>query len=357
MTKVTEERVKTLADLVRVCEIDTTEWEIERWVANKWDMGYKDKQQTAHSHQLFQVKAWLKRKVALVDAKAEIASLVQDAKSLIVRVPTRIIRPHTLSGNMLEVGVPDLHMGKLAWGRETGHDNYDVAIAKRTFENALEALIQRTSSYSFDEIVFPVGNDLLHTDSQKNTTTAGTPQDSDGRFQKTFITTRKMIVAAIERLRQLAPVKVLMVPGNHDQLAVWHLGDSLSSFFHSYTDVVIDNEPPLRKYHQFGKVMLMFAHGDKGKLSDYPLLMATEQPTMFGSSVHREAHTGHIHQLRVQEHHGVRVRVLSALCAPDAWHAEKAYVGQARAAEAFVWNREEGLIATAVYTAPSDRAR
>src|SRR6478609_1213586 len=37
LTKTTSERVRTLADLIRVCEIDTTEWTVERWICNKWD--------------------------------------------------------------------------------------------------------------------------------------------------------------------------------------------------------------------------------------------------------------------------------------------------------------------------------
>jgi hypothetical protein len=34
--------IKTLADLVRVCEIDTKEWEIVSWKANKWEAAAKD---------------------------------------------------------------------------------------------------------------------------------------------------------------------------------------------------------------------------------------------------------------------------------------------------------------------------
>ena len=44
----------------------------------------------------------------------------------------------------LELTIPDLHLGKLAWGHETGHGDYDVRIAERTFETAVAALIERT---------------------------------------------------------------------------------------------------------------------------------------------------------------------------------------------------------------------
>jgi hypothetical protein len=101
--------------------------------------------------------------------------------------------------------------------------------------------------------------------------------------------TRRFLV--IDLLEWEAYVK--MVPGNHDTLSTWCLGHSLECWFHATPDVMIDNEPRNRKYHQFGQVILMFTHGDKGKRPNYPLVMATEQPQMFGATVHREAHTGH----------------------------------------------------------------
>ena len=148
---------------------------------------------------------------------------------------------------------------------------------------------------------------------------------------------------------QIAPVKVVVVSGNHDFLASWHLGDSLECWFSKYEDVEIENQPKVRKYHQYGKCMLMFTHGNEGKREDYPLLMATENPVLFGATKWREAHCGHIHQTKTQEFHGVRVRILPALCPPDAWHAANGYVGNLRSAECYVWDKEEGLVGQFFY--------
>lgn len=353
MSLVVGEQVRTLADLIRVCEIDITTWEIERWVANKWEMGYKDKKQVAHTTPLFQIKVWLKKRVALVAARDEITALIKDAKKAILRTPTHIRSINT--GYLLEIAIPDLHIGKLAWGHETGGAHYDVKIAEQLFEDALETLIARSTSYTFEQVLFPIGNDLLNADNMAGTTTAGTAQDTDARFQKTFLTARKMVTRAIERLRLVAPVSVLMVPGNHDQLSVWNLGDSLDCYFNKYTDVFIDNAPTFRKYFQFGKVMLLLTHGDKGKKLDYPSVMAAEQPVMWGETVHREAHTGHLHQTRTEEKHGTKMRISPALCPPDAWHSHNQYVGQQRGAEAFIFHREQGLISQVFYTVPEEK--
>lgn len=351
ISKLTSEKVRSLEDLVRICDIDLSVWEVERFICNKWEVGAKLKRGDNESMvvtPLFQVKAWLKKKVAIVAAVDELAQLKTDAISsfpAIKSLPARAAEGELL----LQVSIPDVHMGKMSWKPESG-ENYDLKIAERLYETALLKLMERTKGHKLSRVLFVVGNDLLHTDNPNGTTTRGTAQDTDGRFHKTFWKTRKMVTRSIDKLKTLAPVTVLLVPGNHDTQSLWHLGDSLECWFRDDADVTIDNAPTQRKYFEHGKVMLMFTHGDKGKQQNYPLLMATEQSEMFGRTKYREAHTGHIHQLQVREQHGVRVRVSPALCAADAWHAENQYVGNARAAEAFVWSPDEGLISQATWT-------
>lgn len=353
VTKLTSEKVRSLDDLIRVCDIDLSVWDVERFICNKWEVGAKIKQGNNESlvvTPLFQVKAWLRLKVAIVNATNELAQLKADALKGLPAIKS--LPAKSAEGDLLlQISIPDVHMGKMAWKPESG-ENYDMKIAERLFEEALLRLIERTKGHKFGKVLFVVGNDLLHTDNPNGTTTRGTAQDTDGRFHKTFWKTRKMVTRCIDKLKTIAPVTVLMVPGNHDTQSLWHLGDSLECWFWNDADVYIDNAPTQRKYFEHGKVMLMFTHGDKGKQQNYPLLMATEQPEMFGRTKHREAHTGHIHQLQVREQHGVRVRVSPALCAADAWHAENQYVGNARAAEAFVWSPEEGLMSQATWTVP-----
>lgn len=364
VVKFTHERVRTLAQLVKVCQVDSSEWEVERWSCNKWEMasvprtvrdsaakGWTRKSTKPIVTELYQVKAWLRRKVALIAARTELDALKVQAKSQ--SAPFAVIKRGPKTGYMLEVSIPDLHVGKLAWGKETGWEDYDSKIAVQVFEDALAALIERTSCYRFDQVVFVVGNDLLNADNREATTTGGTPQNTDVRFQKSFVIARRLIVRAIERLRLIAPVLVPVVPGNHDTLTAWCLGDSLECYFHGAADVTIDNAPTMRKYHRFGKVMLMFTHGNNGKLSEYPSTMAAEQPEMWGNTKFHEAHTGDKHHTKVEEYKGAKVRISPALCPPDAWHADKHYVGSSRSAEAFVWHGNEGLVGTAIYTVPA----
>lgn len=343
-------RIKSLEELVEQFKVDLSIWSVERFVCNSWEMGYKNKVGDAKTQPLYQVKATFVKKQNIIDAKEELESLKHQASSLAL-IPTPVVRTNRVTGNMLEIALFDAHFGKLAWHRETGAPDYDIHIAQNTFLEAVEKLLDRAKGYTFDSVLFIVGNDLLHADNMEGQTTKGTIVDCDNRYQKTFEIVRETITKCIERFRQIAPVVVKMVQGNHDELSVWHLGDSLSCLFKNYDDVTIDNEPIVRKYHQWGKNGFMFIHGHAGKRSDYPLLFATERPDIFGTSTWREVHTGHNHQTKTEEFHGVRVRIIPSLSPADSWHSSMTFLGQQRVGEAYVYNKTQGLLAQFFYNA------
>lgn len=55
-------RIHTLDQLLDYFKVDLDVWEVERFVANKWEMGYKDAAGKPGVEQLYQVKAFLRRK-------------------------------------------------------------------------------------------------------------------------------------------------------------------------------------------------------------------------------------------------------------------------------------------------------
>ena len=286
----------------------------------------------------------------------EIASLLEDARAA---VPPRPLPVHHKLGiaeqHLLMPSIPDLHVGKLAWGPETGGVHYDSRIAQELYNQALFKLVERTGAFQIGQIVLPIGNDLINSDNVQLTTTRGTPQSSDGRYHKTFNAVRKMLTGGIDFLRQIAPVKGVIVPGNHDTLSMWQMGELLRTYYHFDPSVTFDNDPILWKFHEFERNMFMFLHGDKGKKPNYPNVMARLQKDMWGRTEHREIHTGHLHTTKVDELHGTKLIISPALCPPDAWHAENLYVGNARAAEAFVYHPQEGRVSTATYTVQEAR--
>lgn len=339
-----ETHIDSLEKLIEHFKVDTSIWKIERFKANAWEMGYKDGDGKAHSHPLYQVTATFIRQPDIEAAKKEIAALKEEAKKS-ARVPQPVVYPFTRSGNLLELMLPDLHAGKLSWNKETGYADYDLAISVETYRRALDSLLTQCSHYHFDKIILGVGNDLLQSDNIQGTTYSGTKVDTDSRFHKVYVTVRKMLTETIEKLRKIAPVEVKLVPGNHDTLSTFTLGDSLECYFTNYSDVAVDNSPTKSKTVEWGNVLLTLIHGHEGKQQDYGAWQASKYPEAYGRTKFREIHVGHKHKSALDEKFGSRVRVLSALCPPDAWHADNIFTGNLRTAEAMVWNKERGLIA------------
>ena len=298
------------------------------------------------------LRSWVKNKVVL-ETRAAIADLRKQAAETWPTLPAPPEPTGVDPALMLEIQIPDLHMGKMAWAEETGESNYDARIAERLYRDAFTALLSRTGNYPVRRIALIAGSDGLHSDTKQGTTTAGTPLDIDSRYHKNYRALQRCIVWGTQMAAARAPeVDVYFIPGNHDTLSTWHLGNAAELFFKDQPRIRIHNTPKMRQYCEHGRVMLMFTHGNQGKLERYPNLMAADEPEMWGRTWFHEAHTGDKHQTKVQEIMGSRVRICPALCPADAWHAEKHFLHQQRAAEAFVWHADLGLMGTAVYTVP-----
>lgn len=287
--------------------------------------------------------------------KAEWHHIVAEAKAGMladIRAETKreIPKPRIRAGGnryVLEIAPVDLHVGKYSWAEECG-ENYDIAIAERVFTDAITEILGRASGYSLDGIILVIGNDLLQTDSDAGTTTAGTHVDTDSRYVKSFRRARAINSWAIRECAKVCPVKVVIVPGNHDSLTAFHIGEVLEAEFHGVAHIEIDNAPTKRKYHRYGVNLIGWTHGNEEKQADLPLIMAQECAAEWGKTLHREWHTGHFHKAKEVRYtagdsfNGVRVRTLPSLCAPDAWHAGKGYVHEMRACEGYLWDRERG---------------
>lgn len=340
-----ETTIHTLEQLIAHCKIDTKIWNCVRFVANKWQVGAKNADGNLVSKDLFQIKATFeKSKTMTVEAvKAEVEKLKVEAAGAIKKFNINKSIKYTGKGNALEISIADLHSGKLAWGKETLGPNYDKKIAAKLYENAFMDILNRTT-VPLEKILLVLGHDLIHSDTRAGTTTKGTPLDNDSRFHANFLSVWDLVQKQVNTCLQVAPVEVMMVPGNHDELSVWHLGHSLEMFYSGNKNVKIDNSPACRKYWNFGCNLVMGTHGDGIKLKDLPLIMATEMPEMFAAATHREIHTGHLHQERLIELSGVRCRIMPSLSPADWWHAHAGYCGMIRGAQGFVWSKYDGLI-------------
>ncbi len=358
----TDEAVRTLEDLIRVCKIDTETWEVVEWKANKWEMGWvarnEDTPDKAQALPLYQVTARMKRKSGLTLTMERLRTeLVEDFRNITDARPFQTNRKNFVGGDWLFEFAPfDLHMGKLAWAEE-GPSNYDISTAVDLFNASLDFLLHRAlllSEGKLARILFVVGNDVCHIDSKKGQTTMGTQMDVDTRYikivRRIFETHRR----AVDVLRQVAPVDIVVCPGNHDEVTSFYIGELLSVAFEGHPDVTVDNSARLRKYYEFGVNLFGFTHGDAESVNELPLAMARENPEAWARCSSREWHIGHLHKSEKWEARsrrsvqdlfsdkGIRVRRLTSMSGHDAWHTKHAYMDR-RACEAFVFHRTAGF--------------
>jgi len=251
---------------------------------------------------------------------------------------------------MVELDIFDPHYQLLAWGPETGQ-NHDLKIISEKVRRAAHVLMERVldTGVNVERWLLVVGNDLFHTDKagpdgRHPTTTRGTPQDVDSRLAKAAGIVRRDLTAIILDLLQVAPVDVVVVPGNHDRERAWWMGEILEARFHGNENVEVDNRPILRKYYRYGNSLLGLSHGDNEKPKDMRDYMSQEARKDWAETVFREWHIGHYHHERLLDERGVVMRQLPSLAGTDAWHFNEGWVQAIRGARAFVWSRDEGIV-------------
>lgn len=246
-------------------------------------------------------------------------------------------------GMMLEIPIMDLHLGKLAWKDETGH-NYKLQIAKKLYRGVITDIITQVTTHNIpiEKIVFPLGQDFFHLDTPKGTTTAGTQMDTDTRWQKMYANGVELAIWAIESLRMIAPVEIFYVAANHDEMMSYTLAHYVKAWFRNSKNVTVNISEQPQQYYKYGKCLVGFCHGEdevKGKRID--TLMQADVPKMWGSTIFREWHMGHLHSEHAREVSGVIIRHISSITSSDSWHRKHGYRAL-RKAQAFIWDKEKG---------------
>jgi hypothetical protein len=318
----------SLDEVLKTCSIDQKLWKVEDFSVKQLSCGD------------FIWTVYFKKNVTEVNFEA----FKQELKSLSPVCP-KINYPRENKDLLWECAIFDAHIGKLSYAPETG-SNYDVKIASKIYADAVDFSIANARKFKIEKIIFPIGQDFLHVDGKTDETTAGTRQDTDGRSTKVFVTARKLLIASIEKLKTIAPVDVICTPGNHEENSMFHLGDCLECRYWNDENVTIFNDPRSRKYYQWGKNLIGYVHGDKTKINDLAVLMATESPKIWSQTKYRYWRLGHYHhqKLYVDEKSGVIIEVLPSISAADSWHSTQGYTENIRGAVSSMFDKEHGLI-------------
>ena len=268
--------------------------------------------------------------------------LVNDLKEFSPKFP-KIKRQNLQDGHLLIVDPADVHIGKLASSFET-NDEYNNNIAVKRVLDGVQGILNKSAGFNIEKILFIGGNDILHVDTPKRTTTSGTPQDTDGMWYDNFLIAKQLYIDVLTTLLSVSDVHFVFNPSNHDYTNGFFLADVIQTYFRNCKNITFECNIAHRKYFRYYDNLIGTTHGDGAKQTDLPLLMAHESKE-WSECKHRYIYTHHVHHKTAKDFIGVTIESLRSPSGSDSWHHRNGYTGATKAIEGFIHHRNFGQIA------------
>jgi UDP-2,3-diacylglucosamine pyrophosphatase LpxH len=235
--------------------------------------------------------------------------------------------------------------------QDAHYNKYDIygnnSIESRFSKEQLSILnmVTKASATNYiDEVVYIVGSDQFNSE-WTNLTTKGTPQENILSYQGAFTAICNHEVEIITTLLHYSnKVKIIFIPGNHDEFVGWHLINWLETYYRNNTDLTFNSSTENTKYHQYGNSAIMFNHGDAIK----PKELAHKFPIGFkdrwSSCDNYYIFTGDKHvELSLDIHRIKFYQVPQLSNAKSKWDDKQGYIDSKAEMTAFVLTEEKGM--------------
>ena len=276
-----------------------------------------------------------------------------------VRQPIKYTVPKMESKHYnVVVGMTDLHYLKLAVD-DFGQIVYDREIARNKLFETQKDLIAQIALYGKPEkFTVIAGSDGIHIDNPLQTTTQGTnlANSTDGEWHIEIGNYIDIQCDYIDLFANIAPVDVIVVPGNHSKNTDYLIGAFLKKYYEKINNSVkvIQGMNSERTFVPFGnKYCLVFQHGDnvspnKMDKEIHKVIMSEAYKWGIKSTDTVFYHfSGHIHHEDSKDLGGNVIRItLPAVCPPDKWHTQSQYVGTTLQTLNTLIDKDRGRFAT-----------
>lgn len=252
------------------------------------------------------------------------------------------------------IGISDIHYLKICYDYK-GNITYNREIAKQRIEEHTQKLAEETARYGRPENFYViVGNDNLHIDGISHSTTKGTFQHeaTDGLWRLEFKNYVKIQMQMIEYYKQIAPVVLVPVKGNHDLQSSIALQSFLSLHYSEDPLVNVIDCYDDRCYIQYGTNCFVFTHGDelrsiaKLEREAHKLVLseAKEQGVNIQEVTSFTLFHGHLHPGSMNDLGGFVERIgLSSLhLGEDGWHRTNGFIGRQHKSQVIQFEPEFG---------------
>lgn len=326
-----DNEIKTLDELIQKCNIDTNKWEITKYVQNYWGSG-------TNPH--WQVKAWLSVKKEEGEFQNKFLEFLKDYKSDYVKSGKEESLIDYVKKICLILPKQDSHLNKYDINGEN-----DILDRFLTIEKSVLNMVGKAAGGRvIEEIVYIVGSDQFNSE-WTSQTTKGTPQQNILPYQESFkLICNHEIKIINDLLKYSEKVKVIYIPGNHDEYVGWHLIHFLESYFAGEENIEFDSFTNNTKYHKYGNSAIMLNHGDAIK----PKELAHKFPIGFkkewSSCEHYYIMTGDKHHELSLDIHGIKFYQIPQLSkATSKWDDKQGYIDSKAEATAFVITKDNGI--------------
>ena len=299
----------------------------------------------------------------------DIKDIIQNAiaESYSVKRPKFEARKKAAPGNkLLVVDLADVHFNKLCVKSETGY-SYSMDVARHRVIEGVKALLAKAKHSGVGRILFVLGNDILHTDNAKGTTTSGTPQDTDGTPFEAYRVAKQASIEAIKLCAKVADVDLVHCMSNHDWLLGWTLSQSIAEHFSEHPNVNATEyniSEAHRKYYRYEDNLILVTHGDGAKEADLLALMLKEAGSHVSACPNRYVLQHHFHHKIAKrgkvttekdhiamtsiqsgqggnDEHRFNIEYVRSPSPPDGWHDRNGYVNR-QAVECFLYDPSLG---------------
>lgn len=236
--------------------------------------------------------------------------------------------------------IGDHHLGMMAWGEETGAEDWDLEASQSTLIKGVDKLVSSTGDCSVG-VLLNVG-DLIHSNSLKNETGGGTPMDVSNRQGKTIRAAGNLFKIIVTRmLQQYDEIWLINARGNHDPDAALWLNEMLRMYYEKEKRVKVFDNFNKFIHFEWGNNLVITHHGDKIRTRQLYEAITRDYAEQWGRTKYRFAWTGHIHHKQSEELGGLTWEAWSVLPPVDSWHSGAGY-GSQRSISCVVLDKEYG---------------
>ncbi|MFA5410170.1 MAG: hypothetical protein WC343_15450 [Bacilli bacterium] len=331
LIEICENEEMTPEFLLEAHGLDKTKWKIVSYKNNYWHSQIKGGKRLVMYQSKVTVKPYNYDEVSPYALKEWFEQFTPKPITNINRIAN-----YGQGNNCLLLPIADLHYNLLATTFITGNE-YNCQIARDRFLSVIDDNIEQSKDKGICKIIFPVGNDLFNANGINGTTFKGTPQDNEKHIFEAYIELFEIMVEAITRLGNIAPVEVIYIPSNHDKEVCFYFLYNLHTQFKNEkkVDVIVDFSPICNKYRRFGNTLMMFTHD--AKVDKTGNIILDESCELKDGAKYVEVFLAHLHSEMVKSDRNVTVRRLTTISGKSAWTVESNY-GSNNVCQSFIYN-------------------